>query len=741
MRIAAWVTTGAIGFLAAGIIAYVTLSLGGTIGGVGVLLTGVLAAIAVLRARADPAQGPVVSRLMWGALMLLPGALAVFLAFNAGGFFPVAPAFAAVLLALLLGAVLVFGDRRAGASRPLLCVAGLLGAYSLWVLISVLWSDAPWRALREFDLALLYVLGLVCFGLTVNTEERWRWLMRGLVLGATVVCVGAFLSRVLPRVWPISPALDTVTLGYPLTYPNAMGLFAAIGLIVGLAVASSPLESRTAKALSALTLPLLGATLMLTVSRGGIGAGIIGLIAYLVLGRSRSLLGALLASAAPVAIAVHSVYSATHLAQPVQGSPVAAAEGHHVLLVVSLCCVAAGALRWLVGTFEGRRLAQGPRHFSRRVAGTAWVGAALVCLVGLLALNVWGFAAHQYHQFVRGNVLPTHALVRDRLTDVGADQRIDYWRVALKSFAGSPVHGTGAGTYELSWEKRRPPSGTQVLDAHSLYFENLSELGIAGLALLVLGLLGALASIAMHLRGPLRSVYAAAFAVTCAWVIEAAFDWQWEMPAVTLPVLILIGSALATRHEKPASPGQRRRLANTLVGVCVLSLAVVPALVGVSQSRTDGSLNALDRAKCPAAITSARSAISALPYSPQAHETLAFCQLAMGQHAAAVQSIDRAVRDDPHSWEPRYDRAIVYASVGQDPRRALAEALALDPRETRISRALATVTADPPSLWPVDADFAELVIDNEDHSDLLELRQPSAAIATTPAAGLPRTRR
>src|SRR6188474_2540836 len=100
-----------------------------------------------------------------GALLLLPGALTVYLSFNAGGFFPQTPAFVALILALILAARMALADRPLqGFSRLVGIAAGALAIYALWVLASGIWSDAPGRAVVEFDRALLYLLALLLFG-------------------------------------------------------------------------------------------------------------------------------------------------------------------------------------------------------------------------------------------------------------------------------------------------------------------------------------------------------------------------------------------------------------------------------------------------------------------------------------------------------------------------------------------------------------------------------------------------
>ena len=63
--------------------------------------------------------------------------------------------------------------------------------------------------------------------------------------------------------------------------------------------------------------------------------------------------------------------------------------------------------------------------------------------------------------------------------------------------------------------------------------------------LILLVVFGVLGGLAARIRGPDRALYAALFAMTLAWAVHQAFDWDWQMPAVTLPVFMLAGLALA----------------------------------------------------------------------------------------------------------------------------------------------------------------------------------------------------
>ena len=179
------------------------------------------------------------------ALMLLPGALIVFLGFNAGGYFPSTPALAAIVLSqILLVRIMQSRHPFEGLAPVTLVAIAALGLYALMTLISASWSHSSSRALIEFDRAWFYLLVLVLFGTVRASRQNLRWLVRGLVIGASIVCLAGLISRVLPDVWHTTPGVSNERLSYPVTYWNALGAARHAGRAARLSPRLQP--SRTA---------------------------------------------------------------------------------------------------------------------------------------------------------------------------------------------------------------------------------------------------------------------------------------------------------------------------------------------------------------------------------------------------------------------------------------------------------------------------------------------------------------
>lgn len=647
-----------------------------------------------------------------GAIVAIPAAGTVWLGFDAGGYFAGAPAALAALLAVALAVRATSAARPfAGLNAWTVGAATALGLLAVWQLASAAWSDAPGRALLEFDRTLLYLLGFVLLGSLPRTGNSLRWALRLAALGIAAVCLAGLATRTFPDVFPVAPNVLDERLSYPITYWNGLGVLAALGIVLALHLSSDLREGRVANALGAAAVPALAATLLLTFSRGGIAVAALGVVSYALLARPRGLLTALVATAPLGALAVALAYGADLLAEPGPTSAAAAAQGHDLALGILLCAAGAGVARVALSPVDSRLGKLRLPHAARRPLAA---GTALVAFVAVTAawtgLDAGDYIDRQYARFVEGDTLPDTGDVRDRLLLVGNNGRLDHWAVALEGFRSAPLEGTGAGTYELLWALERPSEFT-VRDAHSLYLEVLAELGIVGVALLAAALLAILAGLASRLRGRERALHGAVLAVALVWAVHAGIDWDWELTAVSFPVLALAGHALASpRGEGPGRLGIGRG-ARLVVGAGALVLAVTPALVAYSSARLDVAVAAFKRGDCGTAIDAALDADAALPIRPEPLALVAWCDVRAGEPRLGVRMMERAVARDPRSWEYRYGLALVRGAAGLDPRGEAALALALNPLEPLARDAVRRfLSTDDPARWRARALGARLPI-------------------------------
>ena len=209
------------------------------------------------------------NRLGTAALLLLPGAFTVYLAFNAGGFYPNTQAFMALILAGAFALRIAFAEAPfEGYGRPVALAAGGLALFAVWTALSGAWSDAPGRAALETDRVVLYLLGLLLFASLPRSASQMQWMLRGLAAGIVVVCVCSLMTRVLPDVWPIAGTIADERLSYPVTYWNALGLLAAVGTILCFHFTCSRSEPPAVRVLGAAAVPVLDDDAVLHVLAG-----------------------------------------------------------------------------------------------------------------------------------------------------------------------------------------------------------------------------------------------------------------------------------------------------------------------------------------------------------------------------------------------------------------------------------------------------------------------------------------
>jgi O-antigen ligase len=695
--------------------------------------------------------------------VVLPGLASLAMAFRAGGYFPAATGVLAAALAILLGLRIALGRRPVGGAGAALAVMGLaLTLFGGWALLSQTWSHAPTLAFIETDRTLAYVLVAGVMGSFAARRGDLDAVLRFVLLAIFVVAVAALLTRLFPGTFPSSDSGRPSRLAFPLTYWNALGIFCAVGVVLSLHVTAGGREPAVARVLAAASMPVLGAVMLLTFSRGALGAAVIGVVFYVVLAHGRRLVPALLAVAAPMAVSLLVTYNADGLGT--DDYRAARADAHRVATVVAACVLAALVLRALALWLDGRldRIEVSTRRRVRVLSATAAV-ALVVLVVGGVAAHLPSRISDQVSTFAKSAPIDDNdgADSRSRLLDASSNGRRDHWRVSWDGFTAHPLNGTGAGTYKLEWEQHRR-SGLDVNDGHSLYFETLGEMGLVGLGLLLVALLTPLLVAARRLLGPERHVHAAFIAAGLTLLIHAGVDWDWEMPAlfawfwgaagvvcarraaavVASPVAVAVaapaagvpagaalvaaavpvaaaagpgsGSGAGAASGRGSGSGRARpgrdwpRAAVRVSGVVAcLALAVAPATLATSQSRVDDASRAFLRGDCDTAIRDALHALDVLS-RPEPFEILGYCDLRAGQISLAEGAFASAHERDPDDWHYLYGAAIARAMAGGDPRPLIRASAARNPRNIYNVTMLRRFTKYPRSQWRTFAHDASI---------------------------------
>jgi O-antigen ligase/polysaccharide polymerase Wzy-like membrane protein len=466
------------------------------------------------------------------AVAAIPLVLVPALGLLQGGFHPDTWVWAGALCAWAGCVALVLGS-TGRLSRDFWWI--VLGAALLgWTLASALWSAEPAQSVLDARRTLVYASVALAFVVLARRGAS------GILLAATHAGVTALVVYALARyLFGSRPFLEFEgrLLAEPLGYANAVGILAAMAVLLAL---GRPVSRVAAGA----TVPLLALALDLSGSHASWLALAIGLAATTLLHPDRRSLVRTLAALAPAALVAVGIGELSGLTSP--GS--ARTSGLSVALAATACAVGGGLLAGLAAKPEAPPSA--PGRASRR-RGVVLAPLLAVAAAGIVAVAVGG----------------------------ATEPRISYYRVAWHEYLAHPALGSGAGTFGRYWlASGRVPELGGALDAHSLYLETLAELGPIGLCLVAAFLGYPLAAAVARRRSPL--VAPAAGAVT-AFLVHAGLDWDWELPAVVVAALSCAAVAAFAdgdgESEVPASPRVR---------AVVLAAALVAGLAAIAGARS-----------------------------------------------------------------------------------------------------------------------------------------------------------
>jgi hypothetical protein len=529
---------------------------------------------------------------------------------------------------------------RARLAAPTLVLLGALLAYALWTALSLTWTESSERTFTELARALDY-LGIVLLLGLVLERRTWRSAAAGLGAGALIVCLLALASRLAPSAFPIDWAARSFRadrLDYPFGYWNTVGAWGAMS--AGLALAWSAHESsRTWRALSLSLVPVACLVAYLTYSRTAVGSVALALVLVLALSRNR---GTAVVHAAIAALgtglAILAVRGAPQIARATGTSGAGKVLG--ALVFAGVLCAAAALFTAVLQTDDWR--------LSRRIGRPVAVAAAVVAI---LAAAIYGphLVSRAWDSFRNTGTTNAGAATTSRLTNLSGT-RYDLWKVALDGFNAHPTSGTGAGSYQFLWD-RRQPDVESVRNAHSLWLENMAELGIPGLVLIVVLSASALGVALLARRRSNRRVTAgASTALVCVfavYLLSASVDWMWQSTAIT--VLALAGVAVVAAR---LSGDHRAWRWPIRTGITVLALvAGLVQLPGLISSLEIGRSQGAERDGQPAqALAWANHAVGSEPWSATAYEQRALVFESDGRLGPAAADERQAISHEPTNY-------------------------------------------------------------------------------------------
>jgi len=465
-------------------------------------------------------------------VLLLAGPTA--LAFFSGGYFDGPRTWAGLGAWLLVAVAALAGHTGMPRGRAAVATIGGLAMMAACSLVSIMWSPIAGNAYHAAQVVMLYLGTLIAAALLLG-DRRMRPLVEPALAAGTLIVVGYGVSgRLLPGILHFARSVSAQgRLEQPLTYWNAMGELAAIGVVLVARIAGDATRRPAIRMAAPAAAVPLGVGLYISFSRGALFACVAGLVALIAVAGSRE-------QAQSVALVVIAVALGAVVCAPfagvtgLQGSA-GTREGQGALalaLLVVIAGVAALSQRLLVVRGD-----TGPLPMPRRAP---LIAATLICAGLALAIVVGAKETSAAAQQLSAGA--------NRLVSLRSN-RYDYWRVALRAFGEQPLRGVGAGNWSVYWLRWRQFEDFAG-DAHSLPLQTMAELGLVGLA----GLLAFLGGLAVTARRALRvsPVAAGPIAGFVAYIAHAPLDWDWEMPAVTLVAIILAGVLLAL--ARPPDP-------------------------------------------------------------------------------------------------------------------------------------------------------------------------------------------
>jgi hypothetical protein len=576
-----------------------------------------------------------------------------------------------IFCAFLLVAVLASVQAVQPGRLALIGLAGLVGLAS-WTAVSIAWSPLPEDARND---ALLVVVYAVAFATAVVSGRRGNSLV---TLVVVVAGLGALAVAAEAKLMLAAHPANLYAAGrlfFPIGYWNAQAAIFLLGFWPAVALGARPSLSPVVRAAACGLAASFAAGSLLVQSKGAAVALIAS--AVVVLGVSRRRLRILVVgvlAAAPVA-ALYNPLTRPFRLDVGGASGAAFDDGIRSAGLTALALSAGVAVAGAAYAQLDRRLDLSEKI--RRVGSVA-TAALLVAVIGGLGAGLatvdhpLAYLSSKWSSFTH---MPERERASSHLFTLGSN-RYDFWRTAAREFAAHPVAGIGQHGFAVAY-LQQGHSGETPQRSHSVVLDQLSETGLIGFALLVLGVGAPLVAVARRARSSL--LHAGILGAATYWLVHSCGDWIWTFPAVGLPLFVLLGAG-ATAWS-PRRLATRPALSGAAVVAAVALLALMPPWLS---SRYTAEAAAASPAQARRDLRWARR------LDPLAVEPLLAQAAVAPTKAEAIAALRRAVRLEPRAVSNWYLLGCEELRAGQlrAARRALRIAHRLDPRDPLILRVL-----------------------------------------------------
>jgi O-antigen ligase len=396
---------------------------------------------------------------------------------------------------------------------------------------------------------------------------------------------------------------------------------------------------------------------------------------------------------APVALALFITFpglNAVYLAFLDEKSAQTAFE--QVLPTVLLTVTGAGLYGLLWGLVDRRW--QLPSSVTRVIGGITLISSIAVLVFGVVAFTehvgnpvTWG--EQSWEAFKNDD---TTNQEESRYLAASGSGRYTFWQVAWTDFAAHPLLGVGTHNYEATYYQLREQPVGYIRQPHSLPLEVLSERGIVG-GVLFFGFLAT--CLAAGLRRRFRNLGAegkaqvgAMVAAVSYWFVHSSAEWFWQMPAVTLPIIIYLALLVVSWHQVEEAPQARWPGRAVGAGVAMLVIIAIVPLYATERYLVQ-SRDALITMNNPwVALEAVESAQWFNPVNPQLAQREGRLRTLIGDWPQAEEAYREAIRENPEHYVPYVFLARLHEQTGEteEALEAYRQALALNPLDEQLNQ-------------------------------------------------------
>jgi tetratricopeptide (TPR) repeat protein len=614
-------------------------------------------------------------------------AVATFVWFAASnGGFDATTWYPGALIVLALVGIAIVTVPGTSVPRLVAVAAAALLAYAAWSYLSIGWAGQKGDAWDGANRSLLYALAFALFAL---------WRPRGRVAAALVVAFALGVAAVglveLLRASAAADPSDFFSQGRfasPAGYMNAnVALwFSALWpcVVFGARKEAHPLL----RGLLVAAAVLLCGLAVLGQSRGWLFTAPVAALVFIAIVPQRVRTSLTLALVLGATGAATNALLDVYRAAGERGFADAMSSAASALVVAALV---AGAVAFLAALADRR--ARPSREQEERAGRALARLAALAAVLGLvLFVSAFGspftVAKKGWHAF-KTEASPYGG--SSRFTGSLGTNRYDFWRVGWDRFTAKPLTGIGADNFQEAYLAARRSDNAPKYP-HSVEIRTITETGVVGTLLLLVGVgagLVAAVSAIRRRRGIGAAAAAAATASFVYWLVHGSIDWFWEFPALGGPAFALLGLAAGLLPRRAAPAGGRTPLAparRPLVVGLLLALGLAAALSFAAPWLAEVDQNeavSTWRATPAQALDKLDSASSLNPLSATPKLLAGSIALRLGRRADSERYFRAAIERDPGD---AYAHLELGALLGQDGRRreaiaTLQRAAALDPRD------------------------------------------------------------